>query len=494
MVENDPLYAAVVADRLHAAGHGVSRLADSGGIPARAREQPIDLVVLDLTDPPGLAAIEALRRDAETSNLPLIVLSHESSPTQRVAALKAGADDYLTHPCDLEELLLRLERLLASRTGALRVLQGDLANHPLWSVLQYLAQSKKSGSLRLRGAGGSGVVEIDAGEVVAARWQRLSGAEALLALLTMDEGGFRFDPQAAPAPGQPGMPLHGLLMRSAWLRDELARRRGALPPTGQPLYAAHPTLPAVEEDYALLPLERLHARIAAQPGTRLFDLLADEIEAPISVRLAVAWLAEHGLVAPVGSEGALPTTMEISNAFLLDIAVDDLAQAAAQAGITASPLPFLLLAEPEVWPVLRLLIEKAPGFRHNSRLPALLEQVDLRRAGSVTLEAGRSKVSLHLQLLSGGAQPQVGAVVTACAGALVWLHDGQALDTVRIVVERLEGSSLHAASGTLVSPTASAQAAVEGVLAGKRRWRGSEHEPQTFLGLLRLLHPPEARR
>lgn len=494
VVENDPLYAAVVEDRLHAAGHAVCREADPAGIAKRARAQPIDVVILDLADPPGLAAIEALRRDGETAHLPLVVLSHAGGAPQRVAALKAGADDYLTHPCDLEELLLRLERLLANRTAALQVLQGDLANHPLWSVLQYLAQSRKTGTLRLRGTGGAGVVEIDNGELVEARWQRLVGAEALLALLTMDEGGFRFDPGAAPVPGPTRLPLNALLLRSAWLKDELARRRGLLPPTAQPLYAVYSVLPAAEEDYAQLPLARVLDRIAAQPGTRLFDLLAEEADAPASVRLALAWLVEHGLVAHEGAEVALPTTMEISNAFLLDIAVDDLVQAAAQAGIAASPLPFLLLADPETWPVLRTLIEKAPGFRHNPGLAALLEQVELRRAGSVTLEAGRSKISLHLQLLSAGAQAQVSAVVAVCAGALIWLRSAAAPETVKTAVDRFETSTVRTAAGTVVAATPAARKAAERLLAGKRRWRGSEHEPQTFLGLLRLLHPPEAHR
>ena len=88
-----------------------------------------------------------------------------------MAALRAGADDYLARPCDLEELLLRLDRLLANRTAALQVLQGDLANHPLWALLQYLGQVRKSGILRVKGESGAGTIEMHDGEPVAARWQ-----------------------------------------------------------------------------------------------------------------------------------------------------------------------------------------------------------------------------------------------------------------------------------------------------------------------------------
>ena len=81
-----------------------------------------------------------------------------------MAALRAGADDYLSRPCDLEELLLRLDRLLANRTAALQVLQGDLANHPLWALLQYLGQVRKTGILRVEGGGGAGTIEMRDGE------------------------------------------------------------------------------------------------------------------------------------------------------------------------------------------------------------------------------------------------------------------------------------------------------------------------------------------
>src|SRR6185295_17201109 len=107
-----------------------------------------------------------------------------------------------------------------------------------------------------------------------------------------EEGGFRFDPWlpevAAPPEPSPGLRLQKLLMDAAWLKDELATRRHLLPATGQALQALTPDLPEVDKDFRGLPLRRVFDRLLAKPGTRLFDLSADEAEAPLSTRLAVA--------------------------------------------------------------------------------------------------------------------------------------------------------------------------------------------------------------
>ena len=353
----------------------------------------------------------------------MLVLADKGA-SDSVAALRAGADDVLTRPCDLEELLLRLYRLLAHRTAVLQVLQGDLANHPLWALLQYLRQVRKSGMLRVKAAGGTGTLELRDGEATGARFEGLRGREAMLALLSLEEGGFRFDPEALPESADGELPLHELLMQSAWLKDEIAKRRHLVPPTGQPLQALTPALPALEQDFRVLPVRRVFERILQETGIRLFDLIADAAEAPLSTRLAVALLVEAGAVAPqTGEEEAdIQNTREISTVLLLEIAVEDLIDTAAKAGLSATALSYLLLVEPEVWPALRRLVEEGPGFRRNEGLRRLVEQVELRKAGSVTFPARRGKLSLHVQVLNGAAQPQINAIVPGCAGVLVWIR------------------------------------------------------------------------
>lgn len=496
LIEKDPVSAAVLEDRLRVAGHRVEMLADASQAAGAVDERQIDLVVLDLPDgsaDPGAALepILALRLHPDTRSVAIVALSDGNQPAWRVAALRAGADDFLARPFDPEELEIRVERLLGSRIANLQLLQGDLANHPLWAVLQYLRQVNKTGHLRVRGGVGSGTIDLREGELVGARWQGLRGSEALLTLLCVEQGSFRFDaaaPGEVPAQASEELFMHELLMQAAWLKDELDKRRPFLPAAGEPLAVLTESLPANPE-FSDLPLQRVLSRIRRQPGTRLFDLVADEAEAPLTTRLAVAVLCEHGTVAPrdLAPRVSPQNTMEISNAIVFDIAVADLVASAAAARLPADPFPGLVLVEPAVWPRLRRLIETAPGFPGNEGLRNLIEHVELHRAGSAIFASVKGKLALHVQVLTAAAPPQLAALVPDCAAVLVWLHDAEAQDQARNVVQRLEASPLPA-TGMLIAGTAAQPAAAQ--LAEKtRKWRTSPHAPQSLLGVLRLMHP-----
>ncbi len=489
VVEKDSVFAAVLEDRLRVAGHAVRVLADAAKAPAAAFEQQADLVVLDSGTEAAAEAVQALRSQDATRSLPLLVLSGRTEGADRVAALRAGADDCLARPFDLEEVLIRAERLLGGR-GAEQMLQGDLATHPLWAVLQYLQQVRKTGSLRVRSGNTSGTVALRDGEPVAARWQALRGREAFLALLCAEEGTFRFDGSTPPTGEPEHLAFNELLMHTAWLKDELENRRQYLPGTGEPLQTLTDFTPMVGEEFGNLPLQRVLTRIHKQPGIRLFDLIAEETEAPLTTRLTLAWLVEHGLVAPRDRvpESAPQNTMEISSAMVFDVAVAALLDAAKKAGFDTAALPCLVLVEPAAWPALRKLIEEAPGFRTNEALHKLVEQMELRKAGSATFQWDRSTLSLHVQALTKAAQPQIGAILSGCASVLVWIDGAEGAELTQAVVQRLDATGGQA-SGMLVAGAAAVQKEADRLTAGSRRWRTSPHAPKSLLGLFRLLQP-----
>ena len=71
-----------------------------------------DLIILDIMLPEvdGIAVTESIR--VNNNEVPILILSAKNSSTDRVLGLKKGADDYLTKPFNLEELLLRVEKLI----------------------------------------------------------------------------------------------------------------------------------------------------------------------------------------------------------------------------------------------------------------------------------------------------------------------------------------------------------------------------------------------
>ena len=494
ILELDPVFAAVIEDRLIVSGHESTWVQDPALAVSAATEGRADLLIMEM-ELPGVSGIEIvrqLRQQGETRSLPIVALSPKVDSADRIAALRAGVDDFLTTPCDPEELVLRLDRLLGGQGLAPPVLRGDVASHPTWELLQVIQQGAKSGDLMVHGKKGSGRVRFDRGRVISARWEKLHGRDALLAIVETKEGRFQQTTEAAgsgPLP-EDALRIQDVLIQAAWIEDELAKRRPYLPATGSPLEVAKGTLPEIDEAFRFLPIERIFARIRQSPGVRIYDLLTDGKEAPSKVRLAAAWLAEHGVLQPVEQtlETSPMSTSEISTSVVIDVAVHNLLSAARDAGFDVTALPYLLLAETGVWPELQQLPARVPNFLSIEALRKLVERTQDGHGGSATFKAEFGKLSLHVQPLAGNTRQQVEAIVPVCAGVLVWMDKAEDRELIRRVVDRLEAARGRAV-GMLVAGTPRAAAAAAELTAGTSKWRTSNHAPRSLLGVLRLLQP-----
>ncbi|MDD3529125.1 MAG: response regulator [Gallionellaceae bacterium] len=114
VVEDEPAIRRFL--RLALAGDG-AEVAEAGSVAfglAEAAARPPDLVVLDLGLPDADGA-EFIRACRAWSDLPILVLSARSQEADKVAALEAGADDYLAKPFGVAELLARVHALLRRR-------------------------------------------------------------------------------------------------------------------------------------------------------------------------------------------------------------------------------------------------------------------------------------------------------------------------------------------------------------------------------------------
>ena len=88
--------------------------------------QDIDLIVLDLRlpDESGLEVTRYLREHTDVAN---IILTGMGDTVDRVVGLELGADDYVSKPCDLRELLARVRSVLRRTKSGARHLQGEVA-------------------------------------------------------------------------------------------------------------------------------------------------------------------------------------------------------------------------------------------------------------------------------------------------------------------------------------------------------------------------------
>jgi DNA-binding response OmpR family regulator len=138
IVEDDPAIARFLERGL--AAHGYRSIsADNGqdGVLMAANES-VDFVLLDIMLP-GMDGQEVLRRiRARRPSLPILMLTARDEVRDKVSALDGGADDYLTKPFDLDELLARMRALTrrAEQPQASRIEMGDLKmdlrSHRVW--------------------------------------------------------------------------------------------------------------------------------------------------------------------------------------------------------------------------------------------------------------------------------------------------------------------------------------------------------------------------
>jgi len=111
IVEDEPQLRRALSINLHARRYDVVTVADGGGALRAAAANPPDLVILDLglPDMDGVDVIHGLRG---WTQVPIIILSARDGQGDKVDALDAGADDYLTKPFGMDELLARIRAAL----------------------------------------------------------------------------------------------------------------------------------------------------------------------------------------------------------------------------------------------------------------------------------------------------------------------------------------------------------------------------------------------
>ncbi len=117
IVEDEPSLADTVRYNLEREGFSVQVAGDGRGALTSFRDGAADLVILDLMLP-EMSGLDVCRSIRETSNVPIIMVTAKDSEADKVAGLELGADDYVTKPFSVRELVSRVRaNLRRSRTA-----------------------------------------------------------------------------------------------------------------------------------------------------------------------------------------------------------------------------------------------------------------------------------------------------------------------------------------------------------------------------------------
>jgi DNA-binding response OmpR family regulator len=111
VVEDEPLINQAVGDRLRAEGHDVVSAYDGPGAVAAFEEHRPDLVLLDVMLP-GFDGLEVCRRIQQQRPVPVLMLTARDDESDVLVGLGVGADDYLTKPFRMREMVARVSALL----------------------------------------------------------------------------------------------------------------------------------------------------------------------------------------------------------------------------------------------------------------------------------------------------------------------------------------------------------------------------------------------
>jgi DNA-binding response OmpR family regulator len=126
VVDDEAVIADAVAARLRSEGLEVEVASDGPSAVARCAELRPDLVVLDLMLP-GFDGLEVCRRIQQQRPVPVLMLTARDDETDVVVGLGVGADDYLTKPFSMRELVARVRAILRRANRSAPVADGSLS-------------------------------------------------------------------------------------------------------------------------------------------------------------------------------------------------------------------------------------------------------------------------------------------------------------------------------------------------------------------------------
>lgn len=214
-------------------GYRVLRAMDGKDALDIALKEHPDIILSEVAIP-GMDGIGLCKRIREYPNLKdvlFIFLTTHRKPEERVAGLRAGADDYITKPFDIDELIARIEVIHRRAKGDLHKdenLIGTFSSIPLPDVLQILEQSRKKGKLIIQTEDEEGFISFSQGLLIDAVYGNLRGEDALVRMFPLREGRFRYE-EVDVASGSIKKSIGFTMIEIARLCDEIEMLKDLIP-------------------------------------------------------------------------------------------------------------------------------------------------------------------------------------------------------------------------------------------------------------------------
>ncbi len=206
-----------------------------------AKKEKPDLILADVTMPKmdGYELCKSIREDAVTEHIPFVFLTAKGELNDRITGLNLGADDYISKPFHISEVIARIKSILQRTTltykevkdeGKESDLKGDLEHMQLPEILQTLTMTQRTGGLRIVNQEKTAGIYFEAGNIVHAFLGEHPSGEALNRILSWEEGRFEFISDDQPESKTITKSLTSLLMGGFEKRDEFLRYKDMIPP------------------------------------------------------------------------------------------------------------------------------------------------------------------------------------------------------------------------------------------------------------------------
>lgn len=233
IVDDDAAVRELVGELLNEFGCRVVEAMDGEEAIEKLRDLTPSFIISDIMMPrrDGYGLFEYIQANESLAEIPFIFLTGRGEMDEKLHALEGGVEDYWLKPFDIEEINIRLRRMLQKVRLAGDV-RGKLSEMPLPDLLQSLASGNKSGVLHLSRSGRAGTIYIHLGRIVDATFEDLSGKTAIYCLVNwcMGGGNFNFHSQIVDREVVIKQSIQGILMEAMRRRDEENRLIELLPP------------------------------------------------------------------------------------------------------------------------------------------------------------------------------------------------------------------------------------------------------------------------